>query len=58
MMYSLQGWCPPASLLRKLGYRSRQEIDEEIYALKVLRGDFDTISSISGPIAILGAFRK
>jgi DnaJ-domain-containing protein 1 len=33
-------WCPSLSALRRLGIRSRQEIDEEKYALRTLRGDF------------------
>jgi len=36
----LQGWCPPMSLLRRLGVRTAQEIDCEHHALKALRGDF------------------
>jgi hypothetical protein len=55
--YSVRGWNPPVSLLRRLGFRTRHEIDEEIYALKALRGDFDRISSLSGPVEILASFR-
>ncbi len=44
MQHALQGWCPPLPLLRKLGFRSRQEIDEEKMALKILRGDLKDIS--------------
>lgn len=39
-MHATQGWCPPVSLLRKLGFRTRSEIDKERYALKTIRGDF------------------
>jgi hypothetical protein len=42
LQYSVQGWCPPIALLRRLGVRTRGEIDREKYALKVLRGDFET----------------
>ena len=45
LQYVVQGWCPPVSILRRFGFRTRQEIDLEKYALKALRGDFDTISS-------------
>lgn len=38
--HAVQGWCPPLPILRRLGIRSREEIDREKYALKVLRGDF------------------
>jgi hypothetical protein len=45
LLHSVQGWCPPVPVLRKLGVRTRREIDRELFALKVLRGDFATISS-------------
>ena len=38
--HALQGWCPPVPVLRRLGVRTREEIDREKYALKALRGDF------------------
>jgi hypothetical protein len=37
---SLKGWAPPIPLLRRLGFRTKQEIDSEIFAMKHLRGDF------------------
>ena len=40
LQHALQGWCPPLALLRRIGVRTRREIDEERYALKALRGDF------------------
>lgn len=58
LQFGVTGWCPPVSLFRKLGLRTRQEIDEEIYALKTVNGDFDNISASSGPIEILSSFRK
>ena len=39
-LHAIQGWCPPISILRRMGIRTRGEIDEERYALKALRGDF------------------
>ena len=39
-LHATQGWCPPVTLLRKLGFRTRSEIDKEKYALKAIRGDF------------------
>jgi len=45
---SVQGWCPPLPLLRRFGYRTRQEIDKEKYALKALRGDFRRIGHDTG----------
>ena len=44
--HAVQGWCPPVPLFRRLGVRTREEIDREKYALKVLRGDFDKTGSL------------
>lgn len=43
LQHAVQGWCPPVALFRKLGVRTQREIDEERYALKVLRGDFISV---------------
>jgi hypothetical protein len=43
--HALRGWCPPVSALRRLGFRTAKEIDEEPYALKVLRGDFEGVGA-------------
>jgi hypothetical protein len=58
LQHGIQGWCPPLPLFRAMGIRTRREIDEEIYALKVLRGDFDTISASSEPTEIVENFRR
>lgn len=58
LQHGLQGWCPPLPVLRSLGIRSRREIDEERYALKALRGDFDDISPKSSPSEILDTVRN
>jgi len=44
LQYAVRGWCPPVSILRRFGFRTRQEIDLEKYALKALRRDFDKIA--------------
>ncbi|NLT65845.1 MAG: hypothetical protein GXX84_04505 [Acidobacteria bacterium] len=44
LQHSLTGWCPPVFVLRRLGFRTRQELDREKFALKALRGDFQSIS--------------
>jgi hypothetical protein len=36
LQHSLQGWCPPLPLLRRMGVRTRGEIDREKYELKAL----------------------
>lgn len=38
--HAANGWCPPVSIFRRLGFRSSREIDAERYALKTMRGDF------------------
>lgn len=58
VQHAIQGWCPPLPVLRSLGFRTRQEIDEEIYALKTLRGDFNDLTSSSDPEEIMAAFRR
>ncbi|MGB3901241.1 DUF2892 domain-containing protein [Aminobacter sp. J44] len=40
LQHAIQGWCPPVPVLRRLGFRTAREIDQERYALKALRGDF------------------
>lgn len=40
LQHALQGWCPPVPVFRRLGYRTAYEIEQERYALKALRGDF------------------
>jgi hypothetical protein len=41
LRHAIEGWCPPVPLLRKLGVRTRSEIERERQALKFLRGDFE-----------------
>ena len=45
LQHALQGWCPPLPILRRLGIRTKDEIDREKYALKALRGDFRQIAA-------------
>lgn len=42
--HATQGWCPPLPVFRRIGVRTRREINREKYALKALRGDFDGTS--------------
>lgn len=46
---AIQGWSAPVALYRWLNIRTRKEIDEEIYALKVLRGDFLNTNKATDP---------
>ena len=40
LLHAIQGWCPPVPVLRRLGVRTREEIERERLALKALIGDF------------------
>ncbi|MDD5349976.1 MAG: hypothetical protein PHQ12_07180 [Chthoniobacteraceae bacterium] len=40
LMHALHGWAPPLPLLRRLGFRTEAEIEQERSALRILRGDF------------------
>jgi hypothetical protein len=52
--HAVQGWCPPVPILRRLGFRTAYEIEEEHQALKALRGDF---ANASTPQAAMQAAR-
>ena len=43
LFHAVEGFDPPIPALRRIGVRTRTEIDREIYALKILRGDFDDV---------------
>ena len=45
--HSVQGWCPPLPILRHFKKRTSKEIEEEKYALKLMRGDFNDVTSAS-----------
>jgi hypothetical protein len=51
IQHSIQGWCPPLSLFRRLGVRTRKEIEWEKNSLKALRGDYNNISNDSGKLS-------
>jgi hypothetical protein len=57
LQHALQGWCPPIPVFRRLGVRTSSEIEQERYALKALRGDFQQIAH-STPEAALHAVRR
>lgn len=38
LQHGVQGWCPPLPILRRLGIRTRGEIDREKYELKAALG--------------------
>lgn len=43
--HSVQGWCPPLPVFRRLGFRTRGEIDREKYGIKAARGEFQHIDA-------------
>ncbi len=45
--HSVQGWCPPLPISRKLNIRTSKEIEQEKYALKLIRGDFNNLQNVS-----------
>lgn len=55
--HAVQGWCPPVPIFRRLGVRTREEIDREKYALKVLRGDFTEAGNSTAPESALAAVK-
>jgi hypothetical protein len=57
LQHALQGWCPPVPVLRRLGVRTAEEINEERCALKALRGDFEELSE-EAPSDVLAAVRE
>jgi hypothetical protein len=56
--HAVQGWCPPVPVFRRLGVRTREEIDREKYALKVLRRDFEQIGSLPSAEEALEAVKS
>lgn len=64
LQHAIQGWCPPVPILRRLGFRTADEINQERYALKALRGDFDRAAAASPPdrlasiLSVIGIGRK
>ena len=55
VQHAIEGWCPPLPLLRRLGLRTQFEIEQERYALKALRGDFQQVND--GEDAAAGAVK-
>ena len=52
IVHATHGWCPPLPLFRRLGARTRGEIDREKFALKFLRGDFDHVRGADGKLSL------
>jgi hypothetical protein len=52
LQHAVQGWCPPVPFLRRMGFRTRKEINREKYALKALRGDFEGVPAETRETAV------
>lgn len=46
LQHGVQGWCPPLPVFRRLGVRTRSEIDREKFSLKAARGDFENLRQL------------
>jgi hypothetical protein len=56
LFHAVQGWCPPLPVLRRLGFRTREEIDREKYGLKAVIGDKNGLSeNLRRPVPALTA---
>ena len=55
LWHGSQGWCFAATGLRRFGLRTRAEIDAERYALKLLRGDFESVHAEENQTKIYSA---
>jgi seryl-tRNA synthetase len=54
--HAVQGWCPPVPVLRRMGFRTVYEIEQERQALKALRGDYAQVAAAQDkPAAALTA---
>ena len=53
--HAVRGWCPPLNLMRRLGFRTQEEIDYERYALKLLLGDFKDVATHDADAALTAA---
>jgi len=49
LLHAIVGWTPALPLIRRLGYRTAEEIAQERYALKAIRGDFQPMNAITTP---------
>lgn len=49
LQHAVQGWCPPMPVFRRMGIRTRKEINREKFALKALRGDFEEVAGTARP---------
>jgi len=44
LVHAIYGWCPPLPIIRRLGVRTPEEINDEKTVMKFIRGDFFHLS--------------
>jgi hypothetical protein len=44
LQHAVQGWCPPIPVLRRLGFRTSFEIEQERQAMRLIRGDYKSVA--------------
>jgi hypothetical protein len=56
LQHAVQGWCPPLPVIRRLGYRTADEINDERIALKCMTGDMESMCTrLQTPVSLAGA---
>jgi hypothetical protein len=50
LQHAVQGWCPPVPILRRLGFRTMAEIEQERRALKMLRVSGTSESTVAAAV--------
>lgn len=52
LQHSIQGWCPPVPVLRRLGFRTSREIDDERTLLLLRKGDLRGLGALPAEAAL------
>ena len=49
VLHTMTCWSPAMPLVRRLGFRTSREVNQERYALKAIRGDFQRLTLVTTP---------
>lgn len=52
LQHSLQGWCPPLMVLRRMGVRTAREIEDERHALRQINAQHKARSGTIPPVDV------
>src|SRR5690606_39245409 len=52
LQHAIQGWCPPVPFLRRLGFRTQREIDNERIVLLARRGQLENLRELPADAAL------